>query len=94
MTYGPPLVRLELGAVVGLAAENRIPDMSGTFLQLLLATAQAGQQWLQGSVALLPDIAATRADKQLFVQRVSQACVQSASNSQNLDQAIWYELAY
>lgn len=94
MNYGPPLVRLELGAAVGLAAENRIPDMAGTFLQLLLATAQAGQQWLQGSVALLPDIAATAADKELFVQRVSQACAKSASNSHNLDQAIWYELAY
>lgn len=90
MTYGPPLVRLELGAAVGLAIENRIPDMAGTFLQLLLATAQAGQQWLQGAVTLLPDSAATADDKQLFVQRVSQACAKTAANSHQLDEAIWY----
>jgi hypothetical protein len=89
MKYGPTLIRLELGAVVGLASENRVPDMAGTFLQLLLATAQAGQQWLQGTVALLPDVAATSNDKQLFVQRVSQACAKCASNSHQLDQAIW-----
>jgi hypothetical protein len=92
MSFGPPLIRLELGAAVGLAAENRVTDMSGTFLQLLLATAQAGQQWLQATLALLPDVAATVDDKQLFMQRVSQACAKCASNSHHLDQAIWCDM--
>jgi hypothetical protein len=89
VTYGPTFIQLELGAVVGLVAENRIQDIAGTFLQLMLATAQAGLQWLQQAVSSIPEACATSADKQFLVQRISQACALSAASLPELDQAIW-----
>jgi transportin-3 len=89
VTYGPTLIRLELGAVVGLASENKIPDIASTFLQLLLATSQAGQQWLIEAVSCIPDECATRQDKDAFIQRVQSACILNRSNHAEMEQSSW-----
>lgn len=89
VSYGPTLLRLELAAVVGLVSENRIPDIAGTLLQIMLATSQAGVQWLQEAVAAIPEACATMMDKQSFVQRVGQACNVNAANPPEMEQSVW-----
>lgn len=89
VNYGPTLLRLELAAVVGLVSENRIPDIAGTLLQIMLATAQAGIQWLTEAVSAIPEACATMIDKQSFVQRVGQACTVNTASPQEMEQSIW-----
>lgn len=94
VNYGPTLLRLELAAVVGLVSENRIPDIAGTLLQIMLATSQAGIQWLQEAVAAIPEACATMIDKQSFVQRVGQACTVNPASPQEMEQSVWYRATF
>jgi hypothetical protein len=87
--YGPMLFRLELAGVVGAVQRSRIPDIASTVFQVALATAEAGRQWLQETVALLPDTCATPSDKQLLMQCVAQACMVDPSSHEQIEQSIW-----
>jgi hypothetical protein len=87
--YGPMLFRLELAGVVGAVQRSGIPDIANTVFQMAMATADAGRQWLQEAVALLPESCATPSDKRLLLQCVSQACMVDPSSHEQIEQSIW-----
>jgi hypothetical protein len=87
--YGLMLFRLELAGVVGGVQRSRIPDIANTLFQVALATAEAGRQWLQETVMLLPDSCATLSDKQLLLQSVGQACTVDPLSHEHVEQSVW-----
>ena len=89
LKYGSMLLRLELAGVVGAMAMPRLPDVAGTFLQIALATGAHGQQWIQDTMALLPEGCVSENEKQQFQQTISQACVVDAASHEQMQQSVW-----
>lgn len=67
---GQPLMRMLLGAAVGALPASRVEDVAPVLQALLKLAGQKGvmiMQWTQESVMLIPEVALTAGDKQVFL---------------------------
>lgn len=65
---GQPLIRMLMGAAIGALPASRVEDLAPVLQALLkLAGGKGVLQWLQEAIGVIPDIALTASDKEVFL---------------------------